>query len=137
MTAKLIANADETTLDRALTVKLRVDANETETDLTGGPLISPSTVWRHANKENLVVTNSKCEYSGLLVKQSRSVSQYGLTTPEERVFLQNSACLRDTGNNGMSRKEAIDIIIEAKNNKQHNMYLDYKYPNTKAVLVEK
>ena len=46
------------------------------------------------------------------------MSQYGLTTPEERVFLQNSACLHDTGNNGMSRKEAIDIIIELCGDKE-------------------
>ena len=39
--------------DRAVNEKLRADANETETDLTGGTFIPPSTFRCHANKEKL------------------------------------------------------------------------------------
>ena len=95
-----------------MTAKLIADADETETDLTGEPLTPPDTVRHHADKEKLIATNSKCEDSYLFVKQSRSVRQNGLTTPEQRTFLQNSACLRDRENNGIARKEVIDIIVE-------------------------
>ena len=44
VTEKLREYADETALDRVLTTKISADANETETYLTGGPFISPSTV---------------------------------------------------------------------------------------------
>ena len=55
-------------LDRAVIAKLRADSDETETYLTGGPFIPPSTVRHHTNKENLVTINYKREYSDLFVK---------------------------------------------------------------------
>ena len=95
-----------------MTEKIISDADETETDLTGGPFIPPSTVWRQNNKEKLMVTNSKCEDVDLFIKHSRSVRQHGLTTPEHITFLKHSVCMRDKANNVIARKEEIDIIIE-------------------------
>ena len=86
-------------LDRAVIAKLRADSDETETDFTGCTFILPATVRRHAIKENLVENNTNCEGNDLFVKQSRSVSQHGLTTPAQRIFLQNVSCLSDRDNN--------------------------------------
>ena len=69
MTKKLIADADETALDIALTAKLRADADETETYFAGGPFIPPSTIQIHDNKENMVAINFKYKDSDLLVKK--------------------------------------------------------------------
>ena len=108
--------------------KIIADADETETDLKGGPFIPLSTVWCHANKEKMVATNYKCEDIDLFSKQLRSVSHHGLTTPEQRKFLQNAVCLSDRANNEMARKEGIDIIVDmygAKTRKQVENHLGY------------
>ena len=96
--------------------------------MKGGPFIPLSTVWCHANKEKLVVTNYKCEDIDLFTKQLRSVRHHVLTTPEQRTFLQNAVCLRDRANNGMAIQEGIDIIVEmcgAKTRKKVENHLGY------------
>ena len=111
-----------------MTAKLRADVDETETDLTGDPFIPPATVRRYANIEKIMATNSKCEDSDLFVRQLRSVRHHVLTTPEQRTFLQNFMCMRDRANNGMERKEVIDITVElcgAKTHKEEKNNLDY------------
>ena len=87
-----------------MTIKLSVDADETEIGLTGGPFIPLATVRCHANKDQLVANNPKCDDSDIFIKPSMILRQNGLTTPEQIIFLQNSTCLRDRVNNGMARK---------------------------------
>ena len=46
--------------------------------------------------------------------------QHGLNTLEQRMFLQNTAYLCDRVNNGIARKEVIDIIFDMCGSKTHN-----------------
>ena len=111
-----------------MTAKLIEYANETVTDFKGGPSIIQAIVRLHTNKEKLVVTNSNCEDINLFVKRSRSVRPHGLIIPEQRTFLQNTTCLHERVNNGMARKEVINIIVDlygAKTQNQEDNHIDY------------
>jgi hypothetical protein len=113
-------------LANAVDAKIRgVDADETELlDLTKRVIvIPPSTVRRHAKRKAVM---SKSD-SNLFTVEAR-ITRPALTTSGERRFIQDAACLRDSANNGMSRKELINIIFElcgAKDLKQAENHFDY------------
>jgi hypothetical protein len=119
-----------------LQVEARLKGEEPVVELSSDPIIPipETTIRREVKKARaaaLVVAEGLADDTTelyLYETKRKADAKVCLTTPEQRSFLARTARARDEGNNGMIRKEMINVLMQltdAKSFKQAESHYDY------------